>query len=547
MGRVAQWKQKRRFKKAQKWLDAYVRGAQATARSTTTTLPTTTQKFSAEEFMRLDLKQLQRLAAELLWASPHAKGAMRQLIVLAMGTGLRLQALPNRRILGLSSEDAYELARDFESVFSLVRMQLDCAYDGTRPFNGVELLGFWSWLTWDEVFIEQRYRSLSDVVPVSAEVVNPACVVTPPRVDGLAEGHRIDKGIEIDTKGKHVAFWREEHTVSGQVSYRRVPYYTRKGKRVGIHVYRATVPAQVRGITRFMPIFHEMRRVQEALQLETDTMATNARLAAVWERDRAVDNPDKLAAIAEAGGDLDAFDSDLWSGNPGVSQRVSDNGGIIIQSAEPGEKLTPFDSKRPNVNVNEFILQIMTWIGPALGIPVELWRALFGKAYSASKGSIDLGYKSFEQEVFEFSRGVEQPYYEATISAYVASGYLRLPRWNTPIMKAAYLQTAWSGPPKPSLNPLQEEKAASERVNNTRSSNEREIQLSSGMSFDIVADRREYEVERERDIYGTGEDPGEERPAQQQERRQQQERAVEALFGEGDPELQEMLIDKIST
>ena len=460
-------------------------------------VPGTGKHFSSSDFVNLDINRLQHLAAETLWSSPHAKGAMHQLSVLAMGVGLRLQALPNRLVLGLESAEAHELARTMEAYFSIIRSQNDCSHDGTRPYNGVELLGFWSWLIWDEVFTIQRYRDVNDVVPVSAEVIKPTRVKNPTTpVPNLRPGHTIKQGIEIDAAGKHVAFYAETISAAGSISYERIPYFARNGKRIGIHIFRAIDPDQVRGITRFMPIFHELKRMQEALQLETDTMAVNARLAAAFERNASVRNPDKLRDIAEAGGDLSVIGADIFTDNPGVSQRVSENGGIILQNLEPGEKLVPFDSKRPNVNVNEFILNVMTWLGPAIGIPIELWRALFGKAYSASKGSIDLGYKSFEQEITMFSWGTEQPYYEATIAALVGSGRLALPRWGDPLMRAAYLQTKWMGPPKPSLNPLQEEKAATERVVNWRSSNERETQLNSGTSFDVVADRKEYELER---------------------------------------------------
>lgn len=497
MGFLAQWSAGRRRTKTDRLVAVeYAKeAARASARGTSSIPATATTRFSAEDFLRLDVSHLQALAAELMWSSPHAKGAMRQLHVLAMGEGLRLQAQPGRQILGLDPAAAHELARQFEAVFELVRNQDECSHDGTRPYNGIELQGFWSWLTWNEVFQIQRYRDVGAVVPVSVEVINPASVKTPPSVQNLAEGSKITQGIEINKAGLHVAFWMELRSSTGSISYERVPYIV-AGKVVGKHTFRTEVPGQIRATTRFLSVFHEMKRMQEALQLETDTMAMNARLAAFMERSEHVNNPDKLEAIAANGGDLSAIAPDLFKKNPGVSNLESENGGIIISTGEPGEKLVPYDTKRPNVNVNEFIYSCMTWIGPTIGIPVELWRALFGKSYSASKGSIDIGYKSFAQEVFEYSRGAEQKFYEAVIAGYVASGYLRLPKWGSPLMRAAYLLAKWSGPPKPALNPYQEEKAATERVNNWRSSVDRETQMNAGIPFDTVADRKEYELDR---------------------------------------------------
>jgi hypothetical protein len=58
----------------------------------------------------------------------------------------------------------------------------------------------------------------------------------------------------------------------------------------------------------------------------------------------------------------------------------------------------------------------------------------------------------------------------------------------------------WLGIPKPSLNPLQEAKAATERIANYSSNGEVESQHATGLSFEQNADRQRIERGIKNDI-----------------------------------------------
>lgn len=456
------------------------------------------QVYKPEYLLGLDFQSLQNKALEVLWKSGHARSALRQINVLAMNCGLRLQSMPNKDVLGISSEKANNIANKLESIFSVVRAQRACSYEGTRTFNEQEILAFWSWLIFNESFAVMRYsRNIEDVVPVTIQIINPLLVQSPSASFVQDPDAEIIDGIELKNSVP-VAFWVKTKNIGANSGFERISLKGASGKVHGIHTFKAEIPGQIRGNSRLAPLFHEFQRIIESMKYEMDSMALNSRIALVVERSETVNNPDKFRQIAQSGGDLSAIFSPPDAVD--ISKRSADTGGIVVQSGEKGETFKTLDTSRPNVNINEFIFGLMKAIGPSIGIPYELWLALFGKAYSASKGSIDLAYKSFDQEIYEFSTGFEQPYYEAIVSAYVGNGVITLPQWNVPLFRAAYLMTKWYGTPKPSLNPYQEEKAASERVNNWRSSNEREAQLSTGTSFDVIADRRESELKRISDI-----------------------------------------------
>lgn len=454
-------------------------------------------QFSIEYLMGLNPHQLKLRALQTLWKSVFARGALRQLNVLTVNTGLRLQSMPSSFALGCEPEECNEFAGQIEALFDLVRRQKSCSFEGTMNFDEVSILARWSWDIFGEYFAIFRYNG-TGISPVTVQLINPLMVKTPPNVSNKI----IKDGIEF-SGAKPVAFWVEIRKEKGGLKWERIALVGQKSRlTVGVHQFESTVPGEFRGTPKIAPVFHELERIQAALKYEIDSMAANASIAMVIEREKTVTNPEKIKAAMSAGGDLRTyFNNELDS-----TKVKTDRGGHILQNGEAGEKFKPLDTTRPNVNMSEFVMSMIKFIGPSIGISQELWLMLFGRAYSASKGSIDLSFKNFDQENFKFASGLNQKYLEAITGAGIARRQISLPGWSDPYKRAGYMVAMWLGIPKPSLNPLQEAKASTERINNLTSNRERESQLASGVSFEHNANRQSVEnqqiVEDQADLVG---------------------------------------------
>jgi capsid protein len=460
----------------------------STSTVTTGTVDMGGYTFSIEYLMGLDPHALKLRALQTMWRSVVARGAMRQLNVLSVNTGLNLQSLPSRFALKVDSDTASRYAGDIEGLYSLVRTQKSCSFDNTMNLDELSILARWSWDIFGEYFAIVRYDG-KGISPVNIQLINPLLVKTPSDV-GKTANRTIKDGIEFRNK-KPVAFWVEEKAVnSGSITWKRVPLVgPRSGMVTGIHGFDSQVPGEYRGTPKIAPVFHELERIQQALKYEIDSMATNAQVAMAIQRKEVVVNNEKIRAAISAGGDL----RNSKPGQIDSTTVFNDKGGLVIQNGEKGEEFIAFDTKRPNVNMPEFVKQMIIIIGPAIGIASELWLMLFGKSYSASKGSIDLQWKNNDQENFKFSSGFNQPILEAIVGVAVAMGQIVLPGWSDPLKRAGYMVAKWLGIPKPSLNPLQEAKAASERISNYTSNRELESQMATGLSFEQNADRQTVE------------------------------------------------------
>jgi len=89
----------------------------------------------------------------------------------------------------------------------------------------------------------------------------------------------------------------------------------------------------------------------------------------------------------------------------------------------------------------------------------------------------------------EFSADFNQPNYEAFVEAEIAAGSITAPGWSIPRIRAAWCSSNWIGLPMPSLNPLQETKAALERVSGGLSNRELESGRMTATTFADNIDR----------------------------------------------------------
>lgn len=439
-------------------------------------------QYSPEYLLGLNVDQLQRKALQIWWDSVHARGAINQLNTLTTNTGLRVQSTPARAVLGLEIGDTQAVAAQIEGYFDLVRQQKRCSHDGRHTFNELEIIGRRCWDVFGEVFCILRYDRLG----VNMQLVNPLAVKSPPSISGVT----VDRGIRF-SNGRPVGFYVET-IEQGHQEYKYIPFVGAGGKRQGIHCADIQTPEQVRGLSRLAPSFHEFKRILQALKLELDTMTTHATVAMVITRDKPVMDENRLG---KAFGAVSTTNAAPTSTDQIDSDRITTNtGGMVIQDFKPGEKIDTLDTNRPNVNIPVFIDKQMEWIGPAIGLPATIWKMLLNSNYMASRGEMEMAWKSFAVEVYRFSTSFEQEFYNAVVAHMVGTGRIVLLGWSDPEAKEAWLSAVWRGTPMPRLNPLQEEKATTERIKNFTSTRESESQKSTGTSFENNMERQLYEM-----------------------------------------------------
>ncbi len=131
----------------------------------------------------------------------------------------------------------------------------------------------------------------------------------------------------------------------------------------------------------------------------------------------------------------------------------------------PGEKIETVNPGRPNAAFDPFVMAIMRQVGMALEIPFELLVKHFTASYSAARAALEEAWDYFNRRRHWLATMLCQPVYEAVIAEAVASGRLSAPGFFTdPMLRKAWLSSAWNGDAASQLDPVKEVEASRKRV-----------------------------------------------------------------------------------
>ncbi len=450
-----------------------------------------------------DHSYLQLKAREILWDSLQAKSIINRNAILTINSGLRLESQPEASILGITEEQKIIWSENIEARWRVWSKLKEVDYTERRNFAQLEILAFYSYIIYNEFFIILRYsEDQKKSNPLSIQIVPPHQVQTPPADFLIGKTNKVIDGIEINKKGVEIAIWiYDENEPEYKNKYKRIKVKNDKtGKRYVLHGLKSIDSGAYRGYPDLAEVYHQLKKIMLAERNELDTMAANASIAGAIERDKDVVQNDKLSGIGSPGWgstEEERADNEADTERPKkFEERKIKSGGFWLQNLEPGEKLKEFDTKRPNVNITDFIDRIMNYLAPALGLSNSVVKMLFGQNYSASKGEMELTWYGIDYFISDFVPNFNQAIYESWADGEAAKGRINVSGWNDTTIRAAWLSATWNGLPIPSLNPLQEAKASTELIKEGLTNREHEAQKRTGTTYSQNVTRLKSENEK---------------------------------------------------
>jgi capsid protein len=140
---------------------------------------------------------------DLIQNSCWIAGALDQAVANTVGTGLRLKAMPENDVFGMSNDQAERWAQVVEQRWGLwADRAYECDIEGRRSFGLMQAAAFRSWFATGEIWAElpwreragSRYRTKVRLLPPHR---------VPRRDDGL---RRIVHGVRMDADGMPVGY-----------------------------------------------------------------------------------------------------------------------------------------------------------------------------------------------------------------------------------------------------------------------------------------------------------------------------------------------------
>lgn len=412
-----------------------------------------------------------------------AAGAMQTLVDNVVGTGLRLNALPDYKALGQDKEWADEWSRKTEALWRSWADTTACDAAQSLTFSGLTAQVFRSGLVNGEALALPLWLPLSgQPFATTLQVLESDRLVNPLQ---RPSKHNVRGGIETNTYGAPVAYWiSSKHPgdagfSSHELQPQRIPAFTRFGRQRVIHVHDKERSGQRRGkplLTSVMPLFKMLDHYERS---ELQAAVVNAMIAAF------VETPLDAESIGELFGGSSA--DYLAARN---EWQVKLQGGAVIPMF-PGDKVAPFTPARPNSAYGSFVENVLRHIGTGLNLPFELLMKDFSKTnYASARASLMEAWRFFMGRRHWLATYWAKPVYCLWLEEAIQKGLVQAPGFYQ--NRALWTRCKWIGPGRGWIDPVKEAKASELRLNIGLSTLEEEC-AAQGLDWEEVLEQRARE------------------------------------------------------
>jgi len=466
-----------------------------------------------------DYWTLRLRSSQLFTENLYARGLIRRLVTNEINTGLMLEAEPISDLLAsLSEEGAEKWSETVEERFEIwsVTPAL-CDYEGRRTFSQLQAEARREALVEGDVLVRLHVSRTTGLPAI--QLIRGGRVRTP--LGGTPQpGNRIIHGIEMDERGREIAFHViDDHGVGGlnlQNSTRVPAIGTRTGRRMAWLVYGTDRRMDaVRGEPLLSLILQSLKEMDRYRDSEQRAAVINSLLAMFMEK-----KEDKPGTRAFSGGAVRnvSVQSTGTEGETREFNLAEQVPGVFFEELQQGEIPHSFDTKRPNVDYGAFEAAVIQAIAWASEIPPEILMLQFSNNYSASKAAIN-EFKAYLTMVRkDFGVSFCSPIYiewlvgEVLQNEIQAPGFLESRRTARGyVVFGAWSRSTWSGPVKPSVDLGKDVKAYMVAIEENLVTKDRASKDLFGVRYSTVLRRRLKEIRQEREMntmLGINNDPG---------------------------------------
>ena len=458
-------------------------------------------EFGDTHSYQMDYYTLRERSWQLYAENEIVKTIITRLKIFTIGTGLKMQATPNEEVL-----KHFKVGLDFgkwtsqvEAFWKTYSDSKHIDYKKEKCFGSLEGEVFLNTLVGGDCLIIERLDEENKWL--GYQIIDGAYIRTPNVTIKEAEGRKIVDGVEIDNKGRHVAYYvltsalnNDTKVAIGAITdYKRILATSRTTRRrkawlVYGNQYRSN---EVRGMPLVAVCMQKAKQIDRYSKAELCSAEMNAKFIATIEHNELStgENPLKKTKLAssrnrpidESGGYYDTGYSTL-SGDE-IAKNLSRGINGTITNLGIGQKFKSNDTQRQTVNYTNFYDNVVKYLCSACEIPYEVALMVFGKSFSASRASTKMFEEILSVKRKDFYNQFSKRAYESFVIYYTALGYIDSASLlqdiadKTTIKVEAYLQVRFFGKPIPHIDPLKEVQASIMKIDNGLSSRTKETEI----------------------------------------------------------------------
>lgn len=412
---------------------------------------------------------------QLFMSNPISRAAIEKVRSNVVGRGLKMKPRIDNKILNLPKAELERVQKDLETLWNFWAETTECDIARVHNFYQLQSLAMLTWLVEGECFAVLPYaRRTGEIFETKVKFLNGNYC------ESQETSEFIKNGVEFNKDGEPVAYYFK----NDKFEYKRVPTFSKVGRRNLIHLFEKERIGQRRGIPFLSPVIETLSQLNRYGNAEL----TNAVLSSLFtvfitsDKDTMTTNKIGGVNITQNRRNPDEKEISLGSGN--------------LFRLQPGEKLEFANPNRPNTNYENFCNIVCKQIGACLGIPVEVLLSSFNASYSASKASLLEAWKTYTMRRTWLINGFCQPIYESFVDEVVARGLIELKGYNdNELFRKAYLQADWYGQVQGQIDPGKEVKASIAKIEAGLSTLSREAMELNGSNWQDNIEQRKLEIQ----------------------------------------------------
>jgi lambda family phage portal protein len=399
------------------------------------------------------LKELRAQSRDLARKEPYARSALHTKANRAVGTGLALSAQPRADILGWSEQQLADWRGTVQAEWSLYADSPDSDWLGQSNVYDQQWLVLLSALESGDSFTvlpdaaspvsHMPYRLRTQLIEAD-RVGNP---LNAPDTAELGGGVRRSPGrVEYFVYDRHPGSMLLR-VIPQLYSGRWIAAVGESGRRRILHHFRLDRPEQPRGVPDLaacMALFKQLGTYKDS---EIKAAIANAFTAMVIETENGQAAP--IFGLQNP----DPSDPTAMQATP----QTVEAGPAAIIGLVKGEKIAPWDPKRPNVAFAAFAQAIVDQLGAGTLIGPEILGKKFNTSYTAARAAFLDAWTHIRMLRRMVVTTFCQPLYETWMSEAVVLGRVKAPGFfKDPLLRWAYTRAAWIGDSQGSINPKDE-------------------------------------------------------------------------------------------
>ena len=413
--------------------------------------------YGATQVLWKDYWTLRARSVQMFEQNLYARGVIRRLVTNVINTGLELEATPEEVILGKEEGSMDDWSEEVENrwrVWARTPGQADAGE--LRGFGRIQAQAYMEALLGGDVLCvlkQDRATGLPRVLLIDGQSVQTPS--TRPR-----PGHRIEHGVELDPKGRQVAYW----IIQDDGTPKRLPAWGEKsGRRLAWLVYGSEKrDHETRGTPLLALVLQSMQEIDRYRDSVQRKATINSMLAMFIQKDEERAGTRPLGGAAIKRSSMQAVSGDGAVRSFQAQEQVP---GMTFDELQFGEKPMGFGNNGTDEKFGEFeesIVQAMAW---HLEVPPEIMRLAFSSNYSASQAAIN-EFKMFLNKVrTDYGEQFCKPIYQEWIVAQALTGRIKAPELvNARRDKSEYdtygawISSEWAGHIKPSTDIVKQAK-----------------------------------------------------------------------------------------